>query len=81
MGNYSPWSRRFTKGYSTIEDHLIYKIAKQTAERYNKTLPTCRIEMTSELPFARGLGSSAAAIVAAIELANILCDLKLNCTG
>lgn len=61
-----------------IKDHLIYKIAKQTAERFNKTLPSCRIEMTSELPFARGLGSSASAIVAGIELANILCDLHLT---
>ena len=54
-----------------IEDHLIYKIANETAARYNKQMPPCRIEMTSELPFARGLGSSAAAIVAGIELANI----------
>lgn len=61
-----------------IEDHLIYKIAKETAERYGKELPTCKIEMSSELPFARGLGSSAAAIVAGIELTNILCDLDLT---
>ena len=63
---------------TTVEDHLIYKIAKDVAERYGKTLPACRIEMTSELPLARGLGSSAAAIVAAIELANIVCDLQLT---
>ncbi|HWL11838.1 MAG TPA: homoserine kinase [Ureibacillus sp.] len=61
-----------------IEDHLIYTIAKETAARFNKELPPCRIEMHSELPFARGLGSSAAAIVAAIELANIVCDLQLT---
>lgn len=61
-----------------IEEHLIYTIAKETAERFNKKLPPCRIEMTSELPFARGLGSSAAAIVAAIELVNIICDLNLT---
>ena len=34
--------------------------------------------MTSELPLARGLGSSAAAILAAIELANQVCDLQLS---
>ena len=34
--------------------------------------------MASELPFARGLGSSAAAIVAGIELANKCCDLNLT---
>ena len=34
--------------------------------------------MASELPFARGVGSSAAAIVAGIEIANILCGLQLS---
>lgn len=61
-----------------IEDHLIYQIARETAARFNKELPGCKIEMSSELPFARGLGSSAAAIVAGIELANLLCDLDLT---
>ena len=61
-----------------IEEHLIYTIAKETAARFNKELPPCRIEMYSELPYARGLGSSAAAIVAAIELANLVCDLNLT---
>lgn len=61
-----------------IEEHLIYKVAKETAARYSKELPGCKIEMSSELPFARGLGSSAAAIVAGIELANLLCNLGLT---
>lgn len=61
-----------------VEDHLIYKIAKQVADQQNKELRPCRVEMTSELPLARGLGSSAAAIVAAIELANLLCELDLS---
>lgn len=61
-----------------IEEHLIYKIAKETAARFNKELPPCRIVMRSELPYARGLGSSAAAIVAAVELANLVCDLQLS---
>ncbi|MEO4054955.1 homoserine kinase [Solibacillus sp. CAU 1738] len=63
---------------TTVEHHLIYKIAKQVADQFGKTLPSCRVEMTSELPLARGLGSSAAAIVAAVELANIICDLQLT---
>ena len=63
---------------TTVENHLIYNIASQVAAKYNKQLPSCKIEMTSELPLARGLGSSAAAIVAAIELANIVCDLDLT---
>lgn len=61
-----------------VEEHLIYNVAKKIAERYNKSLPPCRIEMTTELPFARGIGSSAAAIVAGIELANIVCNLNLS---
>lgn len=61
-----------------VEDHLIYKIAKDVATQYNKVLPPCHVKMTSELPLARGLGSSAAAIVAAIELANVVCDLNLS---
>ncbi|MFC7685964.1 homoserine kinase [Ureibacillus sp. GCM10028918] len=61
-----------------IEEHLIYTIAKETAARFNKELPPCQIVMRSELPYARGLGSSAAAIVAAIELANLVCELQLT---
>lgn len=63
---------------TTVEQHLIYKIANQIAAQYGKSLPACKIEMTSELPLARGLGSSAAAIVAAIELVNIVCNLNLS---
>ena len=63
---------------TTVENHLIYQIAKDVAQRFNKTLPPCKVEMSSELPLARGLGSSAAAIVGAIELANIVCNLNLS---
>lgn len=63
---------------TTVETHLIYKIAQQVAAKYNTPLRPCKVEMVSELPLARGLGSSAAAIVAAIELANILGDLHLS---
>lgn len=65
-------------GELTYENHLIYQIAKKVADQYGVTLPACEVEMTSELPLARGLGSSAAAIVAAIELANIVCNLQLS---
>lgn len=63
---------------TTVETHLIYTIAQQVATKYDKPLHPCKVEMTSELPLARGLGSSAAAIVAGIELANILGDLQLS---
>ena len=63
---------------TTVENHLIYKYATEVAQSFNKQLTPCKVEMTSELPLARGLGSSAAAIVAAIELANQVCDLQLS---
>lgn len=75
---------RFTHTTSIIpevrhyKDHYIYKVAKQVADWHDCTLPTCHVKMTSEIPLARGLGSSASAIVAAIELTNQLCNLQLT---
>src|SRR5699024_1467699 len=58
--------------------HYIYKVAKQVADWHSEELTPCHITMTSEIPLARGLGSSASAIVAGIELANQLCQLHLT---
>lgn len=63
---------------SDYKDHLIYQIAKQTAERYQKTLPACHVSVESEIPLARGLGSSSSAVLAGIELANQVCNLSLT---
>src|SRR5699024_89805 len=60
------------------EDHYIYKVAKQVADWHACTLPPAHVTMHSEIPLARGLGSSASAIVAGIELANQLCELQLT---
>lgn len=60
------------------ENHFIVQIAKKTAAQYGKVMPPCRMTVSSEIPLARGLGSSAAAIVAGIELANHFCQLKLS---
>lgn len=68
------------QGIPSGEDNLIYQIAHQVAtkfKRVDKLLP-CTIKMKSEIPLARGLGSSATAIIAGIELANLLCELQLN---
>ncbi|WP_088103977.1 homoserine kinase [Halalkalibacter urbisdiaboli] len=54
------------------EDNLICEVAKHVAADLGKTLSPCEVKMTSDIPLARGLGSSAAAIVAGIELANQL---------
>ncbi len=60
------------------ESNFVIQVALQTAAKFNQSLPSCRIKMTSDIPLARGLGSSAAAIVAGIELANALCHLELT---
>ncbi len=60
------------------EQNLLVQIALETAEKYGKQLPGCSIRMSSDIPLARGLGSSAAVIVAGIELADVLCNLNLT---
>jgi len=60
-------------------DHYIYKVAKQVADwQQKKELTPCHVTMDSDIPLARGLGSSASAIVAGIELANQICQLNLT---
>jgi homoserine kinase len=61
-----------------FHENFIYKIAKSIADRHEVMLPPCLVRETASIPLARGLGSSAAAIVAGIELANQLGDLKLS---
>ncbi len=50
----------------------------QTALQVVADLPPHRLKMTSEVPLARGLGSSSSVIVAGIELANQLGKLALS---
>ena len=53
------------------EENLLLQTALQVAS----DLPPHRLKMTSEVPLARGLGSSSSVIVAGIELANQLGNL------
>ncbi|TSB48210.1 homoserine kinase [Alkalicoccobacillus porphyridii] len=55
-------------GIRTDESNLVAEVAKHTGKELGITIPPCHVEMTSNIPLARGLGSSAAAIVAGIEL-------------
>jgi homoserine kinase len=68
----------FLEGLPTGESHFIYQIAKQVSDRYKRTIPPCKVTMVSDIPLARGLGSSATAIVAGIELADQLGGLRLS---
>ncbi|MBJ8325386.1 homoserine kinase [Streptococcus pacificus] len=58
----------------TDESNLLIQIALKV----NKNLTPHRIQMTSDIPLARGLGSSSSVIVAGIELANQLGEMKLS---
>lgn len=55
-------------------NNLLVKTALQVAPN----LAPHRIKMTSDIPLARGLGSSSSVIVAGIELANQLAHLELS---
>lgn len=60
------------------KDHLIIQAAVKTAESYGQSLPPCHLSVRSEIPLARGMGSSASAIVAGVELANQVLELGLT---
>ncbi|API92791.1 MULTISPECIES: homoserine kinase [unclassified Virgibacillus] len=64
--------------FNNYKEHFIYQVANQTAALYGKELPACYMTINSAIPLARGLGSSASAIVAGIELANQCCQLGLS---
>lgn len=54
------------------EENLILRSMRVTAEREGWTLPSLELDVNNELPLARGLGSSATAIVAGITLASLV---------
>lgn len=66
------------KDLPSDEQHFICQIALQTAAKYGKELHPCKIKVESEIPLARGLGSSASAIIAGIELADYIGELGLT---
>ncbi|MEC1522302.1 homoserine kinase [Neobacillus niacini] len=60
------------------EQNFICQIALQTAAKYGRDLHPCKIKVESDIPLARGLGSSASAIIAGIELADYVGELGLT---
>ncbi|GHI01554.1 homoserine kinase [Neobacillus kokaensis] len=58
--------------------HFIAQVAEGVAKKYGKVLTPFKVKLESEIPLARGLGSSASAIVAGIELADLGCGLGLT---
>lgn len=66
------------KRFPRDSEHFIAQMAIRTAKLYGREMPPCRLAVESDIPLARGLGSSAAAIIAGIELASHFCGLQLS---
>lgn len=62
----------------TDETNLIIQTTKNVAKRYGKFLEPYALYVKSEIPLGKGLGSSATAIAAGIEIANELLNLSLS---
>ncbi|WP_153723611.1 homoserine kinase [Sporosarcina cascadiensis] len=62
----------------TDETNLIVQTIQQTAARYDQTAAPQKLVIYSDIPLGKGLGSSATAIAAGIEIANELSDLQLS---
>lgn len=58
------------------EDNLIWKTALAVAARAHLTLPPIDLTIANDIPIGKGLGSSAAAIVAGVVMAERLLDLR-----
>ncbi|MDQ2975339.1 MAG: homoserine kinase [Acidobacteriota bacterium] len=61
---------------SPTEDNLIFRAMSFAAGREGWTLPPVQLDVQNELPLGRGLGSSAAAIVAGLMLSSLICNEK-----
>ncbi|WP_424950863.1 homoserine kinase [Deinococcus sp.] len=60
------------QGTPTDTSNYVYRCMQLTARRVGRELPPVRVEIETEVPLARGLGSSAAALVAGLVAANVL---------
>jgi homoserine kinase/phosphoserine phosphatase SerB len=60
------------------KENLITSTAIRVAAFYKKTLPSMIIKCNNNIPLGSGLGSSGAAVVAGVVLANLVCDLGLT---
>lgn len=77
----SEWAVEYSdEGYQNLSgssDNLLVATAQFVADRCGKELPPAKLTVDTEIPLSRGLGSSASAIAAGIEIADRLMDLKL----
>lgn len=66
------------KGLPNDEHHYITKIAQIATQKFERKMPALTLKMYSDIPLARGLGSSASALVTGLFLANYFANLKLS---
>lgn len=69
------------QGYEAVElneKNLIWRSLACVAEHERKTLPGMKIDVDNEIPIARGLGSSGAAVIAGVLIANEVMSLQLT---
>lgn len=59
-------------------ENLVIDAMYRAAERYQLRLPGCTVRVHSDIPVARGLGSSAAAIVGGIAAAGVISAAPLS---
>lgn len=60
------------------KDNLLRTVCLELEKIWGAEATPVHVHMMSDIPMARGLGSSAAAIVGAIEVMNIVCGKNLN---
>src|SRR5688572_17225334 len=63
------------------EPNLVQHAYARFTEATGKALPPHRLTLINKIPFGRGLGSSAAAIVGGLMAADVLCGTKLGPEG
>ncbi|ACT03027.1 homoserine kinase [Paenibacillus sp. JDR-2] len=66
------------QGIPTDKSNLLYKVAQLVFEEAGVSVPELDVAMYSDIPLARGLGSSASAIVGALVAANALIGSPLT---
>ena len=60
------------------ESNLIARVARYVAEQRGREISGARLQVESQIPLARGLGSSSSAIIAGISVYEVLADERLS---
>ncbi|MDW0111389.1 homoserine kinase [Sporosarcina aquimarina] len=66
------------KNLPNNEDNLIVQTIGKVVRRAGRETIPCTLKVNSQIPLGKGLGSSAAAIAAGIEIADHVHELKMN---